>query len=410
MLNITQTNKQSQQKFQTRQLIPLTIIFDQSYFDRCTPSEKRILQYFQTFKFNIKKIRHAVVAHVCLCTTKTVQRATNKFKADGILHKQQKNRYSPNNYSWLSSSFVTLDPLVSFSSKKLHIENVQQNKYIKNFIFYKKKEKEVLEKERDQQKRYEGRETYMPVESPVMEERRNFIKIIEKLWELNSLECAKLSIFPLSILQKLHKTLLYIKSKPRTEDEIIPDRFNFIFSFCMKNTFKFAKQAEVDHSFFRAFCSKHALSPFKTLEPRPITISVPRCLPISFQSGHHQMAHQQVAHHQVVRNSEYSPYHIVQSKKEPTAQEKKERAKRDSDVMRKALEDYNGPSFYRDILQKVLEAQEKQSEDTLTPPKLLPTVRENTNSSVCSSRPLSDIMKNMKTSFDEKANGEFANS
>lgn len=70
------------------------------YRFKCTKLQRSILQIFLDFRFASHiKITNKFIAEKVSCSLKTVTRATNKFQQDGVILKNQRNRYAPNQYT-----------------------------------------------------------------------------------------------------------------------------------------------------------------------------------------------------------------------------------------------------------------------------------------------------------------------
>lgn len=104
-------NEKNQENFLNRskdvpscliQDIECTVVrYNKEYENRLTYFEKRIYRYFfRYYQSRWIKIRHSTIANKIGCSTKTIQRATNRFMGDGVIMKMQSHEYSPNNYTW----------------------------------------------------------------------------------------------------------------------------------------------------------------------------------------------------------------------------------------------------------------------------------------------------------------------
>ena len=279
----TQITK-NQEKLQTNQQTPLNIIFNQEYYSSCTPLQKRILQYFQTFRFDINKVRHEVVARKINCSTKTVQRATNKFKEDGVLFKSQANPYSPNKYQWQSDAFTICNPFENTRPTKLRTENVQQVKYIRNIykedvindviMYSREREAGKMTKEMTTQmteKQKTGRRMTAESENNEMTEqqqREMTMADIASYFNPNPVEEFKLLVYQYEALAWAYKELE--SSLQRVKGANLDDTWSWFLAQCKK--YSIQHNLPMNWQKFYTLCSQAGLNPNERSNPRPLYI------------------------------------------------------------------------------------------------------------------------------------------
>lgn len=428
---------QSQEKLQTNLKTSYQINYEDSYFTTCipfrsdlisyasqqTPSMRKVMLFIAGYNNYSKPLYNAFIADRCGVSISTVKRATRKMQVEGFFTKEISADNNGIVYKFDNNARESISEFITWYEKQ---PEPQQCVYISHGILIDHKNKKVAKVEYDppisnikrlnlfnveDDRARGGAEARPGLGQPCslstslsktrlnmehfktditkglvtdntkdFKKRRDTIKKLTRIWELNEVEAAKMTLFPVEVLEKAYKVALYILQRDRSDQEVIGDRLGWLYNYANKYAYHVNRQHEIDDSFFKAYCLERCLDPDAILEARPITIMPPklRCPPHGRRDATSDNLPQgitkdgDVVHGSKRRpgsDSEYSPNHYVKYQAEPTQEEKKVQYIHDAEVLTKELITREKTAeikdeFYLDFLKDILGASLKLANET----------------------------------------------